>query len=124
MVQALQAHSIKTQTYVTDLVNRILDKLQQQLPKGVKINTPKVGTVGLDWDQFAVPIDYPNLPLQEAVNFVSAMVMSQASRSRFARGVATVGGRTHIGVVTKAGGFKVLNEPELVHRFTGLGDDV
>ena len=121
--QALEEHGTKTQTYITDLVNGILDKLNKKLPRGTKIEVPKADTVALNWEQFYIPIDYPNLPLQEAVNFVSTMVMSQASKARFARGVATVGGRTHLGIITKANGFEALNEPEIVHKFTGLSGD-
>jgi hypothetical protein len=47
----------------------------------------------------------------------------QAGKSRFARGVATVGGRTHIGVITKDKGYAQLNEPELAHHYTGFADD-
>ena len=66
--QAFEEHGTKTQTYITDLVNGILDKLNQPLPEGTKIEAPKVDAVGLSWEQFAIPIDYSNLPLQEAVN--------------------------------------------------------
>lgn len=121
--EALQAHAGKTQIYVMELVNGILDRLKRKLPKDIEIQVPKIGPIQVDWNQFAVPIEYANLPLQEAVHFVSTLVMAQASRMRFAAGVATVGGRTHIGIVTKAKGFEILNEPPLVHRFTGLSDD-
>jgi hypothetical protein len=120
----LKTHAEDSQKYVTDLVNRILDALKQPMPAGIDIALPELKDLGLDWDRFAVPIDYANLPLQEAVSFVSAMVMVQASRARFAHGVATVGGRTHIGVVTKQNGFRLLNEPELAHRYTGFSDDL
>jgi len=122
--EALKTHATATQAYITELVNGILDKLHQALPPGTEIKPPELGKIALDWMRFSLQIDYANLPLQEAVSFVSAMVMSQASKARFAVGVATVGGRTHIGVVTKADGFKSLNEPELTHRYTGFSDDV
>ena len=122
--RVLEEHGKKTHSYVTDLVNEILDQLGQKLPAGTTINAPSVEEVKPDWKLFALPIECSNLPLQEAVNFASAMVMVQASHSRFATGVATVGGRTHIGIVTKAKGFWALNEPEITHRFTGLSDDV
>ena len=121
--QALQTHAEKTHSYVTELVNGVLDQLEAQLPEDTTIDSPPLEEVKLDWGRFELPIDYQNLPLQEAVNFASAMVMAEASRARFATGVATVGGRTHIGVITKAKGFWALNEPEITHRFTGLGDD-
>lgn len=124
VAEAIRRHAQELQEYVIGLVNGIMDELNQELPDDVEIELPTLKKVDLNWGQFAIPIDYRNLPLQEAVNLVSAMVMSQASRARFAWGIATVGGRTHIGVVTKTGGFEALNEPELIHRFTGLSDDV
>lgn len=124
VLAAVKGHSTKMQQYVTGLVNQILDSLQEELPPGIAIELPEVDNLGLNWEQFFVPIDYANIPLQEAVSFVAALVMTQASKSRFARGVATVGGRTHIGVVTKQRGFEILNEPALTHRYTGFGDDV
>jgi hypothetical protein len=64
------------------------------------------------------------LPLQEAITFVAFLVNLQSGKSRFARGVATVGGRTHIGIITKGKDFRLLDEPELKHRHTGFGDDL
>ena len=122
--RVLEEHGKKTQSYVTNLVNGILDQLGQELPEGTKIDAPSIEGGRPDWARFALPIGYSNLPLQEAVTFASAMVMVQASHSRFATGVATVGGRTHVGIITKAKGFWALNEPEITHRFTGLSDDV
>ena len=117
-------HEQKTQSYVTDLVNNILDRLDKELPDGIQINVPLIKDDELNWERHALPIGYSNLPLQEAVTFASAMVMVQASHSRFASGIATVGGRTHIGIITKARGFWAVNEPEITHKFTGLSDDV
>jgi hypothetical protein len=77
-----------------------------------------------NWESYAVGIDYANLPLQEGINLVGFLVMLQAGKSRFARGIATVGGRIHIGVVTKEGGFRPLGETELSHRLTGFTDDI
>ena len=122
--QALEEHGRKTRSYVTNFVNGVLDQLAQELPEGTEIDAPSMEEVSLDLERFAPSIDYRNLPLQEAVNFASAMVMTQASLARFCQGVATVGGRTHIGIVTKERGFWAPNEPEITHRFTGLGDDV
>ena len=120
----LRKHEQKTQSYVADLVNNILDRLGKELPDGIQINVPVIENDELNWERHALPIGYSNLPLQEAVTFASAMVMVQASHSRFASGIATVGGRTHIGIITKARGFWAVNEPKITHRFTGLSDDV
>jgi len=118
----LKKHSDNVKQYVADTVNNILDTLGQKLPDGTSFQIPELASIPIEWQRYRVGLDYSNLPLQEAVNFVSFLVNLQAGKGRFARGVATVGGRTHIGVVTKEG-FKPLNEPELAHRYTGFGDD-
>ena len=122
--KVLEQHEQKTQSYVTDLVNNILDRLEEKMPDGIEINVPIIEKDELNLERHALPIGFSNLPLQEAVTFASAMVMSQASHSRFAAGIATVGGRTHIGVITKSKGFRTVNEPEITHKLTGLSDDV
>lgn len=93
------------------------------MPEGVDTTLPAQISMNLPWDEVRLRIPYSALPLQEAVNFVSYLIFMQAGKSRFVRGVATVGGRTHIGVITKDKGFRQLNEPELTHRFTGFADD-
>jgi hypothetical protein len=50
---------------------------------------------------------------------LSYLVGLQSGKSKFATGVATVGGRTHIGVITKREGFRMLDEPELRHTNIG-----
>jgi hypothetical protein len=109
--------------YVTETINDILSKLGKPMPDGITISVPELPKIDLDWDDFRIDLDYANLPLQEAVNFVAFLVKLQGGRSRFARGVPTVGGRTHIGVITKDKGLRMLNEPELTHRDTGFSDD-
>ena len=121
ITKALKPHCDSVKQYVADTVNKILDVLKQKLPPGTKIDIPELNSIAIDWQRYRVPLDYGNLPLQEAINFASFLVNLQAAKGRFARGVATVGGYTHIGVVTKEG-FKPLNEPELAHRYTGFGD--
>jgi hypothetical protein len=93
------------------------------MPKGIEISLPAMSKVEFDWRQHTIRVNYSNLPLQEAVNFVAFLVNIQSGRARFGRGVPSVGGRTHIGLITKEKGFMVLNEPELTHRNTGFGDD-
>ena len=105
-------------------LNDLMGKLGQTLPEDTKFELPELKASTIDWDQYAVSIDFANLPLQEAINFVGFLVMLQAGNSRFARGVATVGGYVHVGVVTKNEGFKPLEEPKLVHRLRGFTDDL
>jgi hypothetical protein len=119
----LQAHGDNLTKYFTERINAILDKLGATMPSEIVIKPPNAPAVSIGWDDYRLPLDYANLPLQEAVNFVSFLVMLQAGRARFALGVPTVGGRTHVGVVTREKGFVLLNEPELIHRHTGFGHD-
>lgn len=119
----LKEHSRSVNEYVTTTVNSILEKLNQQLPDGIEIKPPELSEIELNWKRHKLNISYANMPLQEAINFVGFLVHLESGRSRFDSGVGTVGGRTHIGVITKDSGFRVLNEPDLVHRHTGFGDD-
>ena len=75
------------------------------------------------FSQQLLPFLCKNLPLQDAIDFAAFLVNMQSGRSKFVPGVATVGGRTHIGVITKGNGFKMLNELELSHRNTGFTYD-
>lgn len=83
--RALADHNAATVAYITDLVNDLLDRTRQTMPDGVTISPPTLDRVDLRWNDFGIPIDFSDLPLQEAVNFVSAMVMAQASKSEIRR---------------------------------------
>lgn len=113
---------------LTTAMARILDSVLAQLggkmPPVVDTVLPSKLEVSLPWDQFKVGFDYGNLPLQSAVDFVAFLVNLQSGKSRFAPGVATVGGRTQVAVISKGEGYRILNEPELQHRHTGFGDDL
>lgn len=123
IVRKLKAHATNVQRYVADTLNSVLDRLGATMPDGMEIHLPELEGISLNWDQYPADIDYANLPLQEAINFVAFLVLLQDGKGRFVRGVATVGGRTHIGIVTKDKGFRLLNEAELTHKHTGFGDD-
>ncbi|WP_110647619.1 hypothetical protein [Salinicola peritrichatus] len=68
-------------------------------------------------------IDFANLPTQYAIDFVEMVVNTQSGMQRFEPGIATVGGRTHIGVLRRGEKFAMLNEPELIHKHTGFNHD-
>lgn len=72
----------------------------------------------------AAPIDFANLPTQYAVELVELLVNLQSGMQRFQMGVATVGGRTHVGVIRRGEKFRMLNEPDLVHSHTGYNHDL
>ncbi len=108
---------------VIKIVSEVLTQLGAKFPKGVNTKLPKPLPQRIDWESYHLGIDYGNMPLQDAIDFVSFLVNLQSGRDKFIKGVATVGGRTHIGVISKASGFKMINEPEIVHKHTGFGDD-
>jgi hypothetical protein len=101
------------------MLQKILDKAKIPLPEGISTELPAVPPFSIDWDAFKCNVSYGNLPIQDAVDFASYLVALQSGKSKFASGVATVGGRTHIGVITKAQGFRMLDEPELRHTNVG-----
>lgn len=120
---ALQKHSADVAAYVTDAINQILAALNSPMPAGINITIPELTKIELELSQHKTDLDYANLPRQEAVNFVAFLVNLQSGKSRFARGVPTVGGRTHIGMITKDKGFEPINEPQMTHKHTGFVDD-
>jgi len=120
---ALKRYSSDVKAFMAGKINEILDKVGQPMPEGISLDLPEPPKINPGWEEFRSDIGYSNMPIQEAINFVSFLVGLQSGQSRFTRGVATVGGRTHIAVITKDKGFVLLNEPELQHRNTGFGDD-
>jgi len=112
-------HKKMSETFVR-MLEDVLKAVGQEMPKGVNTDLPPLPAFEMDWKQFKVGVSYSNLPLQEAIDFVSFLVLTQAGKQKFAPGLATVGGRIHIGYATKEHGFKFLNEPELTHKHTGF----
>ncbi len=108
---------------MTRILGDVLQQLGAPLPAGVNTELPQREKAQIQWDQYTMMTGYGNLPLQDAIDFVAFLVFLQSGRSKFSYGVATVGGRTHIGVVTKSDGFTMLEEPKLKHRHTGFADD-
>lgn len=119
----MEKHHSNMKDKMVSIISDILDKTGIELPDDIDTTLPAKVENKFAWDDFSINTDFSNLPLQEAVNMVSYLVLLQAGKARFERGVATVGGRTHVGVITKEEGFRVLNEPELTHRYTGFSDD-
>ncbi len=111
-------------TDLAKITNDILAALGAAMPPNVATQLSASPGVKVGWDAYSLDCDYSNVPIQDAVQFVAFLAQMQAGKSKFASGVPTVGGRIHIGVVTKAKGFELLNEPQLVHRHTGFIDDV
>jgi hypothetical protein len=120
---AIASYQEQTNQAVLRIINDVLKKLNATMPEDVDTTLPSTVTVSPPWDKLKAGIPYSALPLQEAVNFVAYLIMMQAGKSRYVPGVATVGGRTHIGVITKDEGYKELNPPQLTHHYTGFADD-
>jgi len=110
---------------MSDAVLRILAEMlaalnNVNLPEGINTELPPKPNVKISWNQFILSIDFANFPLQSALDFVSYLVGIQSGKAKYVRGVPTVGGRTHIGILTQ-GKFEMKNEPDLIH--TNLGYD-
>jgi hypothetical protein len=116
----LNAHHKNMSDNTVRILDETLKKLGVPMPEGINTELPAVPAFELDWDQFKGGVNYSNLPLQDAINFVSFLVLTQEGQQKFAPGIATVGGRIHVGYATKSDGFKFLNEPELTHSQTGF----
>ena len=101
-----------------DAVERIIRGCDPSMRLAIGSQLPE-----FDLDPYRLGIGYSDLPLQEAVNFVSYLVLVQAGKERFGHGIPTVGGRTHIAVATKENGIEFLNEPQLTHRYVGFFDE-
>ncbi|WP_145279027.1 hypothetical protein [Pseudomonas sp. URMO17WK12:I11] len=117
--QVMAAHSEMT-------AQALLDRLKAAgvaLPEGFTFDTPDF-PVQLPWFENVASIDFGNLPTQYAVDLAELLVNLQSGVQRFATGVATVGGRTHIGVLKRGEKFAMLNEPKLVHNHTGYSHDL
>lgn len=114
---------LKTQSECT--AKALLDSLKASgvaLPEDFTFDTPDI-PLQLPWFENVASIDFGNLPTQYAVDLAELLVNLQSGVQRFATGVATVGGRTHIGVLKRGEKFAMLNEPKLVHNHTGYSHD-
>ncbi|MEA9979322.1 MULTISPECIES: hypothetical protein [unclassified Pseudomonas] len=94
-----------------------------EIPEGFQFDIPQE-FIDLPWNDHVANIDFANLPTQYAVDLVELLVNIQSGMQRFANGVATVGGRTHVGVLKRGEKFVMLNEPKLHHNHTGYSHDL
>lgn len=93
------------------------------LPEGLTIEVSEHAEPTLPWQIASADVDPGNLSTQYAVEFIEMLVNTQSGMQRFARGIPTVGGRTHIGVLKRGEGLVLLNEPQLEHKHTGYSND-
>lgn len=104
---------------VAAAVDEIIEATDHPLMKGWHIHVPEPPALSVPWECEPFDIQCLNLPLQDAIDLTAFLVNVQSAGAKFGSGVATVGGRTHIGVITRFG-FAMLNEPGLRHTHTGF----
>lgn len=90
----------------------------------VDVDLPSVQKPVIPWKKFLADVSVFTMPIQYAVQFAAFLVNTESGLQRFTRGIATVGGRTHVGVIQKGSQFRMLNEQVLSHDHTGFRDDV
>lgn len=108
---------------LTALFAEQLKQVGVEIPEGFRFDLP-TEFIDLPWNDCMANIDFANLPTQYAVDLVELLVNLQSGMQRFANGVATVGGRTHVGVLKRGEKFAMLNEPKLQHNHTGYSHDL
>lgn len=128
MILTVGREIVKTQTSqrkaVLEGVGLALAKAGIEVPEGLELDIEETTAPSIPWHSASASIDFGNLPLQYAVEFTSLLVNTQSGMQKFARGIPTVGGRTHIGVMQRGEIFRMLNEPDLIHAHTGYSNDV
>ncbi|MEA9885982.1 hypothetical protein VDG05_16870 [Xanthomonas campestris pv. raphani] len=117
--EALASQRVAVAEDITEALAKVGIKLHEGLELEITEHTPP----SLPWDIASADIDFGNLSTQYAVELVELLVNTQSGMQRFARGIPTVGGRTHIGVLKRGEGFQLLNEPKLQHLHTGYSHD-
>lgn len=118
--ELLESHHKRMGENTVRILDEVLRKLNLPMPDGINSDLPPLPSFEPDWEQFKIGVSYSNLSLQEAINFVAFLVLTQEGKQKFAPGIATVGGRIHVGYATRASGFNLLNEPILTHNQTGF----
>ena len=103
----------------TRMPPKTLDRTKMILPERVDTEPLEAPRVSIDWDDFGCEIAYGNLPIQDSIDLTAYLVGLQSGQAKFGKGIATVGGRTRIGLIRKQEGFRMLNEPELHHTRVG-----
>lgn len=110
------------ETTIND-ISQALIAAKVVVPDDLDVQVTEEQPPTLPWDSTWADIDFGNLSTQYAVELVEMLVNTQSGMQRFARGIPTVGGRTHIGVLKRGEGLQLLNEPKLQHKHTGYADD-
>ena len=123
VTRALDQYQRQYTETTAEIVEKVLKALGAELPKDVDTRLPARVEADLPWGNANLSIQYGTLPGQDAVDLVGWLVMIEAGRQKFDSGIATVGGRTRVGVLTRSG-FTEQRQPEIQHRFVGFPDDI
>lgn len=121
---AIRKHTIEVHAQIASIISETLANLGAVAPDGVLGELPAPPRIDDLVDRYGLSIDYANLPLQAGVDLVSFLVNLESGRQKFLSGVPTVGGRTHIGVITTQEGYRLLNEPDLTHENIGFSREI
>lgn len=105
---------------IEQALQQMVDRLGADKVGDMRVELPETDPIVLPWDGFNARISFGNLPLQDAIDFAAYLVNIQSGRAKFSEGVATVGGRTHVGLITRDGGFRMIDDVALTHRNTGF----
>lgn len=107
----------------TRILNDTVTRLGVAPPVGINMELPPKPNLADLTFKYILNIDTANMPLQYGIELVAYLVNQESGRQKFTRGVMTVGGRTHIGVITKTEGYRELNKPALEHKHIGYHRD-
>jgi hypothetical protein len=102
------------------VLQELVDRVGADQVGDMRIEVPETDPIVLPWDGFGANISFSDLPLQDAIDFAAYLANIQSGWAKFSEGVATVGGRTHIGLITRDDGFRMIDEAPLTHRNTGF----
>ena len=105
---------------VEETLQQLVDRIGADKIADMRIALPATDPIVFPWDGFGARISFSDLPLQDAIDFAAYLANIQSGWAKFSAGVATVGGRTHIGLITRDQGFRMINETALTHSNTGF----
>ena len=111
-------------TRVANIVAELSERAGlDELPDDIDLTLPPAPEFKPPWLSSQVQVQYSSLPLQYAIDFVGFLVTAQSGLQRFTSSIATVGGRTHIGIIRKGYNFLMVDELVPSHRMIGFSDD-
>lgn len=117
-----EALNEQRQSIVASLVDALRDA-GIAIPDGFQVTVKETLSPALPFSAAEATVDWGNLPVQSAVELVSALVNAESGMQKFARGIPMVGGRTRIGLLRRNVPFVMLNEPSLSHTHIGYATD-